>query len=287
MRQTTPRPFLWWPGGKTRQTRYLLAARPKKFQVYHEPFLGSGALFFALYRKGLLAQQKPAAVLSDTDHELIDAYLAVRDHADDVMRLLDTYPHNKSFYRLIARQPPSSLSIVERAAQFIYLNKTSFAGLMQKTQRGYRAPRHYATTTSSRCYYVRDNIIAVAQALREADILCTSYEVVLQRARPGDWVYLDPPYHSSDNRLYNCSDFGDSDQKKVADVFAKLDKSGVYVLATNSDTDFVRSLYHGFNIKQITTCNQMSWNRKTKRQAELIIANYPINIDSSQLFPEL
>lgn len=112
--------------------------------------------------------------MSDINPELIDTYRTVRDQPDDVMKLLDTYLREKSFYRTIAKQVPSSLTKLERAAQLIYLNKTSFGDLLRKTPQGYYDPKNYASPKPLWRYYDPDNIWTVAQALREADILCAS-----------------------------------------------------------------------------------------------------------------
>jgi site-specific DNA-adenine methylase len=98
----TPRPFLKWAGGKTQLTDALMARMPPAFGTYHEPFLGSGALFFRLYREGKLRH----AVLSDINPELIDTYLAIRDQPAAVIQLLAEFPYEESFYyQLRARDP--------------------------------------------------------------------------------------------------------------------------------------------------------------------------------------
>ncbi len=71
-----PQPFLKWAGGKTQLADALLERMPVRFQTYHEPFVGSGALFFRLYREGRIDR----AILSDINAELVDTYLAIRDH---------------------------------------------------------------------------------------------------------------------------------------------------------------------------------------------------------------
>jgi site-specific DNA-adenine methylase len=124
-RQTVPRPFLKWAGGKTQLADSLLERRPASFNTYHEPFVGSGAIFFRLYREGLIRR----AVLADVNAELIDTYLAVRDHVAEVIRILSELPYSKEFYYAIRSQDPWTLNLPERAARMIYLNKTGYNGL--------------------------------------------------------------------------------------------------------------------------------------------------------------
>ena len=97
-----PRPFLKWAGGKTQLTDALLERMPVYFNTYHEPFVGSGALFFRLYRECKIKQ----AILSDINAELIDTYLAIRNHVWEVIQLLSDFPHNESFYCQIREKDP-------------------------------------------------------------------------------------------------------------------------------------------------------------------------------------
>ncbi len=100
-----PRPFLKWAGGKTQLADALLERMPLVFNVYHEPFLGSGALFFRLYRERKIRH----AVLSDLNAELIDAYLAIRDCVSEVIHLLSEFPYSKEFYYSIREKDPWQL----------------------------------------------------------------------------------------------------------------------------------------------------------------------------------
>jgi len=115
-----PRPFLKWAGGKTQLADELLKRMPLQFKTYHEPFVGSGALFFRLYRE----QKIRRAVLSDLNAELVDTYRAIRDCVAEVIRLLSEFPHDRDFYYALREKDPWQLSLPERAARMIYLNKT-------------------------------------------------------------------------------------------------------------------------------------------------------------------
>jgi DNA adenine methylase len=99
-----PRPFLKWAGGKTQLADALLERMPLVFNVYHEPFVGSGALFFRLYRE----QRIRHAILSDLNAELIDTYRAIRDCVSEVIRLLSEFPYDKSFIIPFAEKTPGS-----------------------------------------------------------------------------------------------------------------------------------------------------------------------------------
>lgn len=94
-----PRPFPKWAGGKAQLADALLERMPLSFNVYHEAFVGDGALFFRLYRK----QRIRRAVLSDLNAELIDAYLAIRDRVTEVITLPSEFSHDRQFFMLFMK----------------------------------------------------------------------------------------------------------------------------------------------------------------------------------------
>lgn len=272
-----PRPFLKWAGGKTQLAEALLERMPLAFNVYHEPFVGSGALFFRLYR----AQRIRRAVLSDLNAELIDTYLAIRDDVQEVIKLLADFPHSKEFYYSIREKDPWQLNLPERAARMIYLNKTGYNGLYRVNRQGkFNVPfGRYKSPT----YFDPENLLAVAQALQEVDILCTPFETVLERAAPGDWVYFDPPYvplsPTANFTSYQPNGFGLSDQKRLRDVCIALSRNKVYVMLSNSDTGAIRSLYDlpYFTIDEVLASRAINCNgAKRGKITELVITNYPV-----------
>lgn len=236
-----PKPFLKWAGGKSRLVSVLEESGPSSFKTYHEPFLGSGALFFHLVRQGRLRR----AILSDINRELIETYLAVRDNVSDVLALLQEFPYERAFYYRLRERDPWSMSRVERAARMIYLNKTGYNGLYRVNRKGefnvpfgrYRRPR----------YADAENLLAVSQGLQIADILCQPFEAVTQRAEAGDWVYFDPPYvplsATANFTAYHEAGFRGADQRKLVRVCEELGRMGVFVTVSNSDTAFTRRLY--------------------------------------------
>ena len=111
------RPFLKWVGGKRSIINILLERMPKEYKNYHEPFLGGGALFFAV--------QPEKAYLSDINFHLIITFTAVRDHVDELVKQLAIHQakHSKPYYlqariKLFKETDPVSI-----ASLFIYLNK--------------------------------------------------------------------------------------------------------------------------------------------------------------------
>jgi hypothetical protein len=132
----TPRPFLRWAGSKRGLLSHLVDALPGSFRRYHEPFLGSGSLFFLL--------QPVEAILSDASTELVETFTAVRDRPELVLRYIaDLKVEREFFYRVRANR---SLGRYKRAAEFIYLNKACWNGLYRVNANGdfnvpYGAPK--------------------------------------------------------------------------------------------------------------------------------------------------
>src|SRR4051794_36588358 len=126
MRATEP--FLKWAGGKRRLREEILdhLPEPARGRRYFEPFLGSGAVFFAL--------RPPKAVLSDLNAELVEVFETVRDDVDGVIQKLLPLTNNREVFYAVRSQRPSTSA--GRAARFIFLNKTCFNGLYRVNLRG-------------------------------------------------------------------------------------------------------------------------------------------------------
>ncbi len=243
------RPVLKWAGGKGRLLPQLLARLPDDFQAYHEPFIGGGALFFALAGAG----RSGPAYLSDANPSLIDVYRALRDGVDEVIAALQGHVYEREHYYRVRAQRPADLSLPERAARVIYLNKTCYNGLYRENKRGeFNVPfgRYKNPTICD-----EPNLRAAARALQGVDVARRPFSTVLDHARPGDFVYFDPPYHplspTANFTAYDRAGFGPDDQQRLRDVFAALGERGVRAMLSNSDTPFVRELYDGFRIEQV------------------------------------
>lgn len=274
---TVPRPFLKWAGGKTQLVDELTRHMPAYFINYHEPFIGGGALFFALYRAGRIHH----AVISDLNAELIDTYIAIRNCVDQVIRLLAEFPYDKEFYYHLRSQDPWALDLPQRAARMIYLNKTGYNGLYRVNRQGkfnvpfgrYKSPQ----------YCDAENLYAVSRALANVEIVCASFETVLTRARAGDLVYFDPPYvplsPTSSFTSYHANGFTLADQRRLRDVCLELTKRQVNVMLSNSNANVIRLLYGSppFVIDEVLANRAINCNSaKRGKLKELIVTNYPL-----------
>ncbi len=274
-RNDKPRPFLKWAGGKTQLLDRLVKRAPHEFGAYHEPFLGSGALFFELASRGVLSQ----AYLSDMNQPLIDAYAAVRDQVAKVISTLRKHQlkHDRDYYYRVRALNPARLSPAIRAARVIYLNRTCYNGLYRENKSGqFNVPLgQYKNPTICD----EDTLRAASRALRGVDVAQRSYTSVLGRVEPGDFVYFDPPYHplsaTSSFTSYDRNGFSEDDQRKLRDVFAELARRDVHVMLSNSDTPLIRGLYADFNVDRVYANRAINSKGNGRGKiAELIIRSY-------------
>ena len=273
----TPRPFLKWVGGKRQLLPELLerVEEAGKFGRYHEPFVGGGALFFALYRNKMLDRKK--AYLSDNNLHLIEAYQGVKDHVEDVIELLKEHKANHErdyFYQIRATIPPT---LPERAARIIYLNKTCFNGLYRENSKGqFNAPMG-SYKNPGICD--EENLRAVAEALKSVRIKQQHFENVMEDALRGDFVYFDPPYQPVSKTAsftgYHKGSFGEDSQRLLAMVFEDLRQKDVKALLSNSKTPLVEQLYKGFTIETVFATRLVNSRADRRGEvSEVLVRNY-------------
>ena len=193
------------------------------------------------------------------------------------MEALDAHPYGRDHFYAVRAQEPTALGDVERAARFVYLNKTGFNGLYRVNRSGrFNVPfgRHARPPR----LYDRDNLLAVGAALRDATLEVAPFEAVLARAVKGDFVYCDPPYQPLSRTAsftgYTQGSFSSADQERLAAVARDLGRRGCVVVISNSDTPEVRALYAGFRTRRLLVARPIN-SRADRRGAvgELLIAN--------------
>ena len=266
------KPFIRWVGGKSKLLPELLKLVPETFGTHHEPFLGSGALFFAL--------QPPRAILSDANNRLTCTFGAIQRDLDLVLSSLRVYAemyakHGAPFYLHARGADLDAMESHELAALFIFLNKTGFNGLWRVNASGkYNVPagefKRPPTVCDEPC------LRACSKALAGATIVNSDFRAVEERAVAGDLAYFDPPYipvsKTSDFTNYTADGFKHSDQIALRDLALRLKRRGVHVLLSNSDTPVTRELYTGFELHATSRGGGMnSDTAKRGRVGELLI----------------
>jgi DNA adenine methylase len=236
------RPVLKWAGGKTQLLGEILPRLPQRIGTYYEPFLGSGAVFFALAQ----AKRFERAVLSDQNQELVDVYLALKVDVEALIAELSQMRYSEEEYYKVRESRPRLLA--RRAARTIYLNKTGYNGLYRVNRSGgFNVPfgRHSNPTICD-----ETNLRRVAAVLADVTIEVADFEQLARRAKPGDAVYFDPPYlpvsRTASFTAYDRHPFLLEEHERLARVFAELVERGVATVLSNSDTADSRRLYQKF-----------------------------------------
>jgi DNA adenine methylase len=220
----SPKPIVKWAGGKSRLLSQLIPLLPADIHArrYIEPFAGGAALFFAL--------QPARAILADINASLIAAYKAVQRDLESVvdqLRLHEARHSTDYYYACRNAYNTGTLAEVQRAGAFLYLNRTCFNGLHRVNKRGeFNVPAgRYA-----RPRIVNDVALRAAHhALRNVKLRAASFESILEYARPGDFVYFDPPYDAGSTASftqYNAAAFGRAEQVALSSVVDELDRRG-------------------------------------------------------------
>lgn len=187
-KETCPRPFLKWAGGKSRLIPQYLSHLPKNYRTYHEPFLGGGALFFYL--------QPSKSILTDINSELITTYRCVRDRIEELISLLKEHKgqHNRDYYYSVRGKTVDNE--LEQAARFIYLNKTCYNGLYRVNSQGQFNVPFGKYNNPNICQ--EDLLRAASNVLATSEIKQADFTEVLNYATGSeDFVFFDPPDRKS------------------------------------------------------------------------------------------
>ncbi len=240
-------PILKWAGGKRQLLPSLLSRAPKKIATYYEPFIGGGALFFALANE----RRFERAVINDANAELINLYSVIQSRVDELTSTLSGMPHSeKDFYRVRAESPTDP---IERAARTVYLNRTGFNGLYRVNRKGgFNVPfGRYANPKICN----EPKLRAASEALRGVELRVGDFTLAIASARPGDFAYLDPPYlpvsATANFASYYRDAFGADQHGRLAGICAQLNRDGVEFLLSNSDTPLVREIFAGLHIESV------------------------------------
>ncbi|MBM3140111.1 MAG: DNA adenine methylase [Chloroflexi bacterium] len=281
------RPFVKWAGGKGQLLPALLSRMPVALETYYEPFLGGGALFFALAQDPDHAPRR--AVLNDANHELVTAYRVVRDEVRALVERLgalerrymeaDADGRSTLFYAVRDEAPAEPLEV---AARLIFLNKTCFNGLYRVNRHGrFNVPHgRYARPRILDC----GGLLAASRALAHAELTCADFETACAGAGPRDFVYFDPPFHplSKTSRFtgYTESEFGRAEQLRLKRCIDALTERGVPLMLSNSPHDWIVGVYEGAGRYRVerTPARRAINSRGDRRGAidELLVLNYPV-----------
>lgn len=261
------KPILKWVGGKRQLLDDILPLIPQ-CSTYVEPFVGGGAV--------LLSLQPKKAVINDYNAELINVYVCVRDHLEELLEMLERHKELNSaghFYKVRAldREPGfEDLPPVERAARIIYLNKTCYNGLYRVNSAGqFNSPYGKYKNPA----IVNEPVVRAMSTYLNGGvkILCGDYGQALKGLSKGAFVYLDPPYmpisSSSSFTGYTEGGFGYDEQVRLKEECDKLASKGIHFMQSNSDCPEIRALYSDYEI--LTVKAKRAINSRGNRRGEI------------------
>ena len=242
--------FVKWIGGKGNILPELDKLLPpmNKIEGYIEPFLGGAALFFYL-KENYLKRNTPV-YLSDLNPELINTFRVVRDDPQELMLKLDVLydKHDKKFFHTV-RDNYNIIKVdnIEKAACFIYLNKTCFNGQWKVDLKG--NPNFGLGHPEKVTLYDRQEIEKCSGLLQEAKLNCISYEKALKINEgnlKGWYCFEDPPYDGT-TKAYTIDKFvhGRNILKRTFDIF---DEKGSYVMLSNSRNALMNAEFKKYHI---------------------------------------
>lgn len=269
-------PVLKWAGGKRQLLDTLIPLVPKDYSVYCEPFVGGGALFFAL--------QPQSACINDVNYELIRVYTVIKNDVDALIEQLKQFQNNKDqFYEIRSwdrnKDKYTHLSDIEKAARIIYLNRTCFNGLFRVNASGeFNVPfGNYANPN-----IVNEPVLrAISFYFNNSEIVfnAVDYAEILKNLPDNAFVYLDPPYDpvsvTANFTSYTKDGFSRDEQIRLRKCCDELNERGIKFMLSNSATDFIYDQYSKYNIEIISAKRLVGADAsKRGRIQEVIVRNY-------------
>ena len=260
--------FLRWAGGKKALLNKIISLLPKSATHYYEPFIGGGALYFAI--------SPHKATISDTNIELINCYKQVASNPDEIVNSLSEYDFNNDFYYNMRKNTPEN--DLERTKRFIYLNRTCWNGLYRVNKKGeFNVPIGKFSNGPILC--PEKDIRKASEILKNSEIISDDFEKIVENSNKSDFIYFDPPYtvkHDNNGFLkYNEKVFSWKDQERLSELSLDLKKRGVNIMISNAAHDDIIDLYEDFYKFKVSRSSVISGRNSARgRVNELIITSY-------------
>ncbi len=290
------KPFVKWVGGKSQLIDELEKMLPtdgeKVLKKYCEPMVGGGALFFNILSKYDFEQ----LYISDINAELINAYQVIKRDVDSLIEKLQEMQmlfcpmdeNGRKFYYYSIRDKFNNMQLcenmaIEKAAYFIFLNKTCFNGLYRVNRKGQFNVPMGAYKNPMICD--EENLRNINKVLQNVTIVCGDYSLSKQFIDQKTFVYFDPPYRpiseTSGFTSYNSDSFDDDEQIRLARFIDELNASGAKIVLSNSDPKnvnpedtFFDELYKAYQIKRVSATRMINSKAEARGKInELLICN--------------
>jgi len=250
-------PIIPWIGGKKRLAKRILPLFPAH-ECYVEPFAGGAALFF-------LKEQCGVEVLNDINGELVNLYCVVKHHLEEFIRQFKWALVSRQMYSWLKVTPGETLTDIQRAAKFYYLQKMAFGGKVTNQTFG------TATTSAPRLNLLRIEEDLSSAHLRLSRVLIEHLawdDCVRRYDRPHTLFYLDPPYWGTEG--YGV-DFGLDQYAKMAELAKSI--KGKMIISVN-DIPEMRLAFAGLEMESVGINYTVGGSKRNKPANELIIRNW-------------
>ena len=291
------KPFLKWAGGKGQLIKEIEKYYPFENGItkYAEPFVGGGAVLFDILNKYEVTE----VYISDTNAELINTYRIIKEHIDELIRLLMKYQSEylpldteaRKEYYIKKRECFNDLKVngnaqtnIKKAALMIFLNKTCFNGLYRVNKKGlFNVP---IGSYKNPLICDEDNLRAVSEKLQNVIIVCGDYKKAEEFIDEKTFVYFDPPYRpitdTASFTAYTENLFDDSEQMELAKFVDAMHAKGAKVVVSNSDPknsntedNFFEEIYKTHKIRRVEATRMINCNGEARGKiTELLISNY-------------
>lgn len=263
------KPFLRWAGSKRKQLSRLRAFWSPDHEGYVEPFAGSACLFFDLAPR--------AAVLGDSNKELIQVYRVVRDEPERLYQRLCRIQRDLPTYLRWRSLNPESLDRETRALRFLYLNRNCFNGIYRTNMDGqFNVPMG----TRLGAYFSKDDLVACSKLLRRTTLVAGDFAKTLEQVKAGDFVYLDPPFAVTSRRIfreYGKKTFGTADIPRLSKSLTAIVKQKADFLVSYADCTEARALaLKWYSVRLPIKRHIAGFAGDRKKAYEWLISNRPI-----------
>lgn len=263
--------FIRYPGGKQRILNYIMPYLPSLESIrgkFVEPFVGSGAVFFALNPK--------YALLADINKDLIDLYHGVHLYPLKVWEIFKGFPTTKEAYYKIRAISVDKMDLAFRAARTLYLNRTCFKGMWRHNANGEFNVGYGGQ--DRRWVITKGDLIKVSNRLKRAYFKCSDFQAIIDTCAEEDFIFADPPYRPGEREAlhahYVYSQFSYYDHQRLADALRQASDRGVrWAMTISSHPDILR-LYRGYQIIHIPKGTGKRPGILTDNSGEVLICNY-------------
>jgi len=294
------KPFLKWVGGKTQILDDVIATIPAEMQNYHELFLGGGSVLLAV----LSLQEENKIIIHDKIYaydlnaDLINVYRNIQTNKDILFTHIEHYisEYDGLTGNVINRKPKTLIEaktskesyyywlrnkynnidkeLVECSALFMFLNKTGFRGMYRIGPNGLNIPYgHYKKTPT---IITRTELDAVSKLIQPVEFICCGCNESIQRAKEGDYVYLDPPYApETENSFvgYTAEGFNLAAHNKLFSDIVALNNKKIKFTLSNAKVDLVTDYFKDFTINDIMARRSINAKKPGSKTMEVLINN--------------